>query len=78
MRILLAAAALALGGCTVTITDTRASHVRAAGLVLAAGVLLSAAPPEERAAPPMASERSIDERDCSRSLELSGGNLRCR
>jgi hypothetical protein len=56
--------------------QTAGSNSIAAALI-AIGLLSAAAPPSERA-PELAADRLVNEQDCTRPLEPSTGNLRCK
>ena len=68
--------AVLLGGCTIHVdTDSRAATVLGLG-ILAAGIYSYET---ERDPPPeLAPERRISEQDCTRPIDPSLGNLRCK
>ena len=65
-----------LGGCTVHIeTDSRAATLLGLGIV--AGAIYSTE--TERDPPPeLAPDRKISEQDCTRPIDPTLGNLRCK
>ncbi|MGQ0544913.1 MAG: hypothetical protein ACT4P3_06195 [Betaproteobacteria bacterium] len=67
---------LLLGGCTVHLeTDSRAATVL--GIGIAAGILYGYE--AERELPPeLAPDRRVSEQDCTRPIDPTLGNLRCK
>jgi hypothetical protein len=59
---------LALCGCATQDRDTRYNSSMESGTARAAAVPV----------PPLESSRKINEQDCSKSVDLTGGNLRCK
>ena len=65
-----------LGGCAIHIeTDSRAATVLGVGIVAAA---LYSAETGREATPELASDRKVSEQDCTRPIDPTLGNLRCR
>jgi hypothetical protein len=65
-----------LGGCTIHIeTDSRAATVLGVGIVAAA---IYGAQTEREATPELAPDRKVSEQDCTRPIDPTLGNLRCR
>jgi len=67
---------LLLGGCTVHIeTDSRAATVLGLGIV--AGAIYGYETQRE-ATPELAPDRKVSEQDCTRPIDPTLGNLRCK
>ena len=67
---------LLLGGCTVHIeTDSRAATVLGLG-ILAAGIYSTET--ERDPTPQLAPDRKVSEQDCTRPIDPTLGNLRCK
>jgi hypothetical protein len=65
-----------LSGCTVHIeTDSRAATVLGLG-ILAAGIYSTET--ERDPTPPLAPDRRVSEQDCTRPIDPTLGNLRCK
>ena len=65
-----------LGGCTIHIeTDSRAATVLGVGIVAAA---IYSAETDREAAPELAPDRKVSEQDCTRPIDPTLGNLRCK
>jgi hypothetical protein len=65
-----------LGGCTIHLeTDSRTATVLGLG-ILAAGIYSYET--ERDAAPQLAPDRRISEQDCTRPIDPTLGNLRCK
>ena len=63
-------------GCTVHIeTDSRAATVLGAGIIAAGMVSYEM---QREAAPELAPDRVVSEQDCTRPVDLTLGNLRCK
>jgi len=65
-----------LGGCTIHVeTDSRAATVLGLG-ILAAGIYSTET--AEDPTPPLAPDRKVSEQDCTRPIDPTLGNLRCK
>jgi len=67
---------LLLGGCTVHV-ETSSDAARLIGLGVVAGVIYGYES-ERRGPPELAPDRKVAEQDCTRPIDPTLGNLRCK
>lgn len=74
--VLLSSLMISLAGCVVHVeTDSRAAAVLGLGVVAAHMYAWEMGRPPE---PQMAPDRTVNEQDCTKPIDLTGGNLLCK